>query len=383
MKIKGTGGGESPKRKNGDGTFIKLSNGTIQFTISLGVDAETGKRKRKKFYGRTEGECRKQYKAFIKEGEECVQPQSESEKYTLSAWIEDVWLPTYKKNKVEGSTYEDYRGLAGHIKGHRLGGMELASIKPMHVTEYFASKADYSASFLKRSKYLLNAAFETAIDNDLCDRNPVRRSEMVKKVQPEKEAYTESEVTAMANYAKQDDLFGVAMYIMLNTGVRSQEIQALQVEQVDLTRGIVTIDRAIKRTGEIGLPKNNKTRYIPLDRQSVEFLRTKLQGKTGYIVGNSHYVSREGFRSRHLWFFDRLNKYLLKEGESPVEMKSPHATRHTFGTLCQKRGMPIAIVSALMGHCSTDVTDKYTHLSDVETLSEAVQKYSFWGNDTA
>lgn len=53
------------KRKSGDGSFKALSNGTVEFTVSVGYDLY-GNRIRKKFYGKTENECRKKYKEFIK-----------------------------------------------------------------------------------------------------------------------------------------------------------------------------------------------------------------------------------------------------------------------------------------------------------------------------
>jgi integrase len=52
---------------------------------------------------------------------------------------------------------------------------------------------------------------------------------------------------------------------MMNTGVRSGEMCGMTMGQIDLERGVITIDRAIKHTEEPGLPKNNKTRYIPLE----------------------------------------------------------------------------------------------------------------------
>jgi integrase len=357
------------KSKKGAGSFTKLPNGTFEFTISVGYD-ECGKRKRKKFYGKTETECRKHYNEFIRNGETAEIPRN----HTLSAWL-DQWLTTYKQHKVEGSTYEDYCNLAAHTKRHRIGDMKLTTVKPIHITEFFTDIIDYSRSFRKRMKFLLNAAFETAIDNDFCERNPVRRAEIASKQQPEKESYTESEASAIADFAKSDDLFGTAMYIMLNSGVRAGEMRAMQVSSIDFASGILHINQAVKRTGELGLPKNNKTRQIPLEDDALAFLRLRLQGKSGYIIGGDRYVTHSGFRGRYEWFFDRLNRHLENQGKPRIEMKSPHSTRHTFSTLRQKHGMPVAMVAALLGHATLEMTGKYTHLGDIETLSEAVRKY--------
>jgi len=231
-------------RKKGDGSFRKLPNGSVEFTVDVGNDAY-GVRQRKRFYGKTEAECRKKYKEFIKDGEK--QP-AKSKEHTLATWL-DEWLATYKKGNVEDSTHADYVYLAGHVKGHKIGGMKLSQVKPIHVTEYFASKIELSQSFRKRSKFLLNAAFECGIDNDFCDRNPVRRAEIAKKTQGEKEPFTENDAKTIAGFAKTDELFGVAMYIMLNTGVRAGEMRAMQVSQIDFDNGFIVIDRAVKRTG--------------------------------------------------------------------------------------------------------------------------------------
>jgi len=255
--------------------------------------------------------------------------------------------------------------------------MKLSAVKPLHVTEYFASKATYSYSFMKRMRFLLNAAFETAIDNDFCVKNPVRRAEIIKKTQPEREAFSEDEVETVIEFAKIDERFGVPIYILFNTAIRSGEMRAMSPTQVDLKEGVITIDRAVKRTEELGKPKNGKTRYIPIDDEAIAFLADRLDKNAKYLVGGDVYVSRYSFRQRYNYFFDRLNKHLSAQGRETIGRKNPHASRHSCATVWQKRGMPIAIVAALLGHHSTEVTDKYTHLGDVDILSEAVRKYAF------
>jgi integrase len=362
-----------PTRKNDDGSFRRLPNGSVEFTVSIGFDSY-GKHRRKRFYGKTESECRKKYKAYIKE-EEKSQPQPPND-YTLAEWF-DVWLVTYKKGKVQEDTYNDYCIISAHAVKHIIGNMKLSQIKPIHITEFFSDKSEYSHSIIKRLRFLLNGAFECAIENDFCDKNPVRRAEIPKKTQTSKEAFTEDEVKTIIEFSKTDELFGTAMYIMLNTGIRSGEMRALTIEQIDFENGIICIDRAVKHTEELGKPKNGKTRYIPLESDVLEFLAEKIDRNVKYLVGDSCYVSRAGFRSRYQHFFNRLNKHLQSKGETPIEYKSPHSSRHTFGTIRQKNGMPIAMVSELLGHSSTDVTDKYTHLGDVGILAEAVRKYPF------
>ena len=255
------------KNKKGGGTFTKLKNGTIEFTVSIGYD-ECGKRQRKKFYGKTETECRGKYREFIKEGEKPKKVQIE---HTLSTWL-DEWLVTYKSQKVQSSTYEEYVKLAARIKNHKIGNMKLTQIKPIHVTEFFTAIIDYSQSVRKKTRFLITAAFESAVDNDYCSKNPVKRAEIAKKQQIKMEVFTEDEAKTIIEFAKTDKKFGLAMYILLTTGIRSGELRALTVSKIDFERGVIRIDTAVKANYELGLPKNNEPRDVPLEPKVLAFL---------------------------------------------------------------------------------------------------------------
>jgi integrase len=360
------------QRKKGDGSFRRLPNNSFEFTVSVGNDIY-GSRQRKFFYGKTESECRKKYKEFLKGGEKTQRKLNE---YTVSTWLEE-WLRIYKQNKVEASTYKDYCYLATHVRNHKIGKMKLSYVKSLHITEYFTSIIGYSSNFRKKTRFLLNGAFEAAIDNDFCVKNPVRRAEIAKKPELEKEPFTEDEARTIIEFAKTDEIFGVPVYIMLNTGIRSGELRALTADKIDFENGIITIDKAVKRTEELGKPKNSKTRHVPLKSEVLEFLREKVNREAKYIVGGSHYVTSSALRCYYEAFFKRMNTFLESTGEKPIPLKSPHATRHTCGTLLQKNGMPIVMVMELLGHSSLAMTEKYTHFGDISVLAEAVRKYDF------
>jgi len=164
---------------------------------------------------------------------------------------------------------------------------------------------------------------------------------------------------------------------MLNIGIRSQEMRALTVDKVNFNEGIITIDKAVKRTGELGKPKNGKTRYIPIKPEVLEFLQAKINKEAKYILGDSDYITASALRCYYEAFIKRLNNSLAEKGEKPIPVRSPHILRHTCGTLLQKNGMPIAILMEIMGHKSREMTDHYTHVGDIETLTEAVKKYRF------
>jgi integrase len=217
------------------------------------------------------------------------------------------------------------------------------------------------------------------IEYDFCVKNPARSKsiKIIKKPTPKKKtSYTFNEVRTILEFAKTDELFGIAMYIMLNTGIRGQEMRALTVDKFNFDKDFVLIDEAVKKTGLLGLPKNNEPRYVPLEPEVSEILRSMLQGKSGYITEKQNrYISERMFRDRYDAFFVRLNAFLEESGKKPIDGRTPHGTRHTFCTLRQKRGMPDAILMRITGHRTRVMLDVYTDMSDIADLSDAVKKH--------
>lgn len=353
------------KRKDGDGTFRKKPNGRVEYLVSFGYDMY-GKRIRKSFSGKTEAECRRKAKEYQKklDGEEIALNDM-----LLSDWLQK-WVKTYKQHTVQSSTYNEYLYIISIICNHKISKMCIADIKPVHISDFFGEVTDYSRTIIKKLRFILNGAFEAAIDNELCYKNPVRRAAIPQKQQEEKTAYTDAEAQEIHDFAIKDSLFGIPMLILLHTGIRSGELRALRYCDIDIKDRCIHIFHSIKKDESLGLPKNGKARTVPITIEFAALLDDLLQGKAGecYIIGDSKkYTSAAGLRGRYNAFFRRLHN-----SGSEVPLKSPHCIRHTYSTAMQRAGVPLAIVSAILGHSSTDVTDKYTHLDNIEDLRNAI-----------
>lgn len=355
-------------RKDGDGTFRKKPNGRIEYMVSYGNDIY-GKRIRKSFSGKNETECRRKAKEYEKQ---LANQKVTLTECSLSYWL-DNWVETYKSKTVQPSTYKEYKYIIEIIKTHKISNMKLNEIKPIHISDFFNSKTDYSKTVIKKLRFILNGAFEAGIDNDLCYKNPVRHASIPNKKQEEKTAYSPSEIQIIHNFALNDDLFGLPMLILLHTGIRSGELRALKYNDIDIDSRSINITHSIKRDNTIGPPKNGKPRCVPFSVEFAEILKSKIKTKNKqlYIIGDEpDYTTASGLRSRYQAFFRRMNK----ASETKIEMKPPHCIRHTYSTDMQRAGVPVAIVSAILGHSSTDVTDKYTHLDNIEDLRNAIDK---------
>ena len=260
------------RNKRGTGVYKTLPCGTIEWTVSI-VD-ENGKRKRPKFYGQSEAECRKNYRDSIKEGKETQPKHPEAVKpkeYTLSQWLYK-WLTDYKQGTVEDSSYQDYVYLANRVERHSIGKKGLSEVTATDITRFFVDISNCGHSTLKKTKFIITSAYEAAIYDDVCIKNPVRRANITIKPEVQREAFTEAETKAILDFAKTDKLFGLTIYIMLTTAIRTGEMKCLTPKSIDYIKGVVNICQSVKRTGNLGLTKNNKPRIVPITPEALEFI---------------------------------------------------------------------------------------------------------------
>lgn len=361
---------KTKKRANGEGSFSKR-NGRIEYRVVVGTDQLTGKLIRKSFYGKTQGECKDKYKAYQKGLEEQkIAPQNT----TLSAWIAK-WLEVYKKDSVSPGSYVDYLSNSKLITSDcKLGTMLLTEIKPLDIAEFYQRITGYSLSVHKKIHLILNAAFETAIDNDLCYKNPVKKVKPPKKKAPERKAFSDGDIAAIYHFSLSDS-FGLPIVLLLLSGMRRGELLALRWTDIDMDEEIIHIRRAIKADGSEGEPKSEKSkRDIPIIPELKSILGA-FKKDIGYVLSNdggSRFTISQ-FRTQYDHFFERLNDYLNSEGKGPVEKLTTHSTRHTFGTKLYREGTNAKDIQLLMGHEEIETTGKYIH-GDVEHLKAAISK---------
>jgi len=355
------------KRSQGDGSFRILPNGTIEYAVSMGTDLY-GAPTRKRFYGFTQSDCRRKYQDYLKDIG--AQRKAVSD-YTLGQWL-DEWLKSYKgkriaagENQIQQSTLDEYQRIADRIKKYKIASIRLTDVKPMMVSDLFNNLSVYSHTVIKKTRFLLNAAFNDAINNDLCYKNPILSTAIPQKAPGEKKVFSNSAVTAMTEFAKTDE-FGAAMLLLLYAGLRSQELRAIGAK--DINGRIVTIDKAIKETGELGVTKNRKPRIVPLPKDII----INCDPDCIYILGGNKYISKDALRSAYAGFFRRLN--LLREsiGCDKIEPLPPHCCRHTYATRLRRNNVQKEIVSYLMGHNEEIVTQGYTHLDSIADLIKAI-----------
>jgi site-specific recombinase XerD len=146
--------------------------------------------------------------------------------------------------------------------------------------------------------------------------------------------------------------------LMLLSGLRSAEVLALRVSDVDIPRGWALV------TG-----KGDKERRIPVDADVAGLIQTYLVAERpdaaadGTVTDRLFVVAKGPNRGRPLTPEGLRAVFRYHRERSGVTAGHPHALRHSFGTALAEAGTDLAVIQALMGHDHVDSSARYIHLA--------------------
>lgn len=180
---------------------------------------------------------------------------------TLGDWV-GCWWPTLD---LDTRTQENYRSyLRCHILP-RFGALPIEAITPLDIQMWStqALEAGYAPATVGGWKNLLSMIFTDAVDEGLVAANPVRkhrrRGRRSRHLRPERIWATPEQVLAVADQAGKLGWPTARLLIIAAawTGCRWGELTGLHRDNVDLRRGVITID-----TWEGALHESNGQRWI-------------------------------------------------------------------------------------------------------------------------
>lgn len=345
-----------PKKTNrGDGRY------EIKRTVAH--DA-AGRRIVKSFYGHNRDEAENAYRAFI---EERTRRDERRKAMFFSAWVEE-WLTTYKENDVKPTTYlTTYRRPCKNYILPYFGECFIQDITPADVKAFLNTVRDRSQSMIDKILLCLDGIFETAVDNEIIQKNPARnvscRSTKEKK---KKRTYDAASVNALCAVEHKYALF---FMILVRMGLRCSELCGLRWSDVDLERGTLTVEQALTSDAGavyIGAPKSeNSKRRLDVPADLLAKLRAAAPAGDGSTGALSAYVAtrRGGNHATPDHFAERELEVFYNAAGVPRDQRlSPHELRHTCGTLLYEQTKDIYFVSRFLGHSDIGITTKiYVH----------------------
>ena len=141
--------------------------------------------------------------------------------------------------------------------------------------------------------------------------------------------------------------------LMLFSGLRSAEVLALQVRDVDIPRRWVRV-----------IGKGDKERSVPLDVDVAGLVQIYLLAERPESESTALFLVAKGsHRGRPLTPAGLRTVFRYHRALAGVPAGHPHALRHSFGTALAEAGVDLAVLQALMGHDRVDSSAAYIHLA--------------------
>ncbi len=141
--------------------------------------------------------------------------------------------------------------------------------------------------------------------------------------------------------------------LMLFSGLRSAEVLALRVRDVDIPTGWVRV-----------VGKGDKERRVPLDPDVAGLIQIYLFAERPESDSPVLFLVAKGpHRGQPLTAAGLRTVFRHHRGRAGVPAGHPHALRHSFGTALAEAGVDLAVLQALMGHDHVDSSAAYIHLA--------------------
>jgi integrase/recombinase XerC len=170
---------------------------------------------------------------------------------------------------------------------------------------------------------------------------------------------SEDEALLSAFFQTEDER--IIVWFLRWTGLRLGEALSLRISDLDLNDGTVYVRRSKTARGRRGIPITDELRP-----RITEWL---------CVLDRRDLYRRDGllFPSRHgnPWTQQYVQKIIRRVGDRiEIERLTPHRLRRTFGSHLLNEGVRLEVVSKLLGHRSTEVTEE----AYAELLDQTVRK---------
>ena len=234
----------------------------------------------------------------------------------------------------------------------------LEEVLTQDVEHYAASLAGKgkSAATVTRSIASIKSFYNCLMALGLAERNPAKGVVAAKVERKLPQILTGKEVELFLEQPERGDLKGCRDRAMLEllyaTGIRVSELIALDVNDLDLSAGVLRC------------ASKGKERIIPVYQTAVRALNEYLHQVRPQLVESPEetalFVNMSGERMSRQGFWKLIKFYQEKAGiEKDI---TPHTLRHSFAAHLLENGADLRSIQAMLGHADISSTQIYSRL---------------------
>jgi len=378
----------------------KNSNGLWCATVELGRGPD-GLRQRKVVKAKTKVAVLAKVDAARKEAPElkaCVASgRAAPDRRQLTADYLDTWATQTISARVAAGDMKEsskarYEQVIRLYLKPAFGHVPLAHLAPDDVDALLRSMEakGLSASTVKQARNVAHSALKHAERRNLIIRNPVSTVDGPKKQATRLDDAMDAAAARAVLKASKDHRLHALAVVVLRLGLRKGEALALRWQHVDLKAKTLKVEATRSRVAKLGVIETaaktaGSARTIPLpDEVARAFAAHKrLQAKERAELsppwkGDDHVFTTElgnPIDPRNI-----LTTWHSWTKAAGLGQRRMHAGRHTAATLLLDNGVPLEVVSAILGHSGLAITADVYARPTMDAKRKALQALTSLGS---
>jgi integrase len=327
-------------RGRGEGSIYRRADGYWVGQVEAG-HYPNGRRRRARVVRRRRADVLAEMDRLRRVARSGRTPTPQTVERFLTWWIEEV-----KATTIAPKTLRTYRTVAKLWVGPHIGTVRLDKLRVTHVQDMVNAlrRQDLSPRVVNQTLKLTRQALRYAVGTRLIDHNPAEHVRGVPVVGGADVALTADEARAVLTIASTDSLYAL-WWLALKYGLRIGELLELRWSDVDGDE--LHVRRSKTAAGTRTLPLIPEARRVLRDHRETSRRREVLP-IDGYV-----FCRPDGRPIDERRIGERWHELLDEAG---VEHRRFHATRHTAATLLLEAGVPLEVVSAILGHANLAIT---------------------------
>ncbi|HEK9879995.1 TPA: site-specific integrase, partial [Streptococcus equi subsp. equi] len=244
-------------------------------------------------------------------------------------------------------------------------------------------RKNYSKNTLRLIHSVLNAMLNHAVTNKMLDDNPIDGitigdSEII----PVNKRISLEEFKEWDSWAKKSLIqYDYTIVRMTYFGARSSEVVAIKIgnlTKLENGRYRILLDesRTYHRPNGGGMKTPGSERFMEVDLETSHYIddvvveSKRIAKKYNRILSKEDYLFLTNFKNAKKELLGmpisirRVYKLFNTVNEKSGMHVTPHMMRHFFATQGQIAGVPIEHMAAALGHSTSYMTSKYTHIKE-------------------